>query len=255
VTSPVQTSVGGPVALVRLADDAGRNVFTPTLGAAFHDALDEAVRHPASRVVLLAGLPDIFCSGGSRADLLGGPGSVPTTAYEELVRAPLRCPLPVVAAVRGHAIGGGLLLGLYADMPILSERSVYSANFLDYGFAPCNGATWVLPHRLGPVLGTEVLLGGGRHRGAELRERGVPLHVVSHDEVEPCAESLASRIAAAPRRALEHAKAALTAEWWAASSRAIEREVPGHLETLRLPQVQQRVASGYGSQLATEVTH
>lgn len=242
----VQLRLGDPVALVRLADTISRNVFTPALGAQFCDALDRAVAEPRSRVVLLAGLPDVFCSGGSRADLLGAPGSVPTTSYAGLIRTPLRCPLPVVAAMRGHAIGGGLLLGLYADVPMLSERSVYTANFLNYGFSPCNGASWVLPHRLGPVLGAELLLGAARYRGAELRDRGVPLRVLPHDEVEQAAEALAARMAAAPRRALEYAKAALTDGWWPASERAIAREVPGHLETLRLPEVRQRVAGAYG---------
>jgi 4-carboxy-3-alkylbut-2-enoyl-[acp] decarboxylase len=242
----VQLRLGGPVAQVRLADTAGRNVFTPALGAEFGDAIDRAVAERRSRVVLLAGLPDVFCSGGSRADLLGDPGGVPTTSYEGLIRAPLSCPLPVVAAMRGHAIGGGLLLGLYADVPMLSERSVYTANFLNYGFAPCNGASWVLPHRLGPVLGAELLLGAGRYRGGELRARGVPLAVLAHEQVEPAAEALAARMAAAPRRALEYAKAALVDGWWPASERAIRREVPGHLETLRLPEVRQRVAGAYG---------
>ncbi len=248
----VRTLTGGPVAVVRLADAVGRNVITPALDAQFRAALARAVAEPASRVVLLAGAADLFCAGASRADLVGGPDSVPTTEYEGFVRAPLQCPLPVVAAMRGHAIGGGLLLGLYADVPVLSERSVYTANFLSYGFSPCMGASWLLPHRLGPVLGAEVLLGAGRHRGRELRERGVPLRVLPHDDVEPAAEALAAQIAMAPRRALEVAKAALAADWRQASERAFQREIPGHLETLRLPEVRRRAAREYGAQLAME---
>jgi polyketide biosynthesis enoyl-CoA hydratase PksI len=149
--------------------------------------------------------------------------------------------------MRGHAIGGGLLLGLYADLPLLSERSVYAANFLGYGFLPVMGASWLLPYRLGPVLGAEVLLGAARHRGAELGARGVPLRVLPHDEVEPAAERLAHRIADAPRATLVHAKAVLAAEWRRLSEQAFERELPGHLETLRLPEVRERVTSRYGA--------
>jgi polyketide biosynthesis enoyl-CoA hydratase PksI len=243
MNSPVvHVRLGGPVAVIRLADDDGRNAFTPTLSAEFRDAFGQAVAEPASRVILLAGLPEIFCSGGTRADLLGGLGSAPATEQDSIIRAPLRCPLPVVAAMQGHAIGGGLLLGLYCDIPVLSERSVYAANFLDYGFLPCMGATWVLPHRLGPTLGTEVLLGAARHRGAQFRDRGAPLRVLAHDQVEPAAEQFASRIARAPRLALEHAKAVLSAKWRRASSQAFDLELPGHLETLRLPEVRQRMA-------------
>jgi polyketide biosynthesis enoyl-CoA hydratase PksI len=246
VTGPVQVTLGGPVAEIRLADAARRNVFTPELDAGLRDGLARAADEPASRVVLLTGLPDIFSAGGSRDDLLGASGSNATLEHDRIIRAPLRCPLPVVAAMRGHAIGGGLLLGLYADVPVLSERSVYTANFLGYGFLPVMGSSWLLPYRLGPVLGAEVLLGAARHRGAELRERGAPVRVVPHDEVEPVTRRLADQIADAPRRTLEHAKAVLAAEWRAASDRAFDRELPGHLETLELPEVQERVTQRYG---------
>ncbi|HUY45950.1 MAG TPA: polyketide synthase [Streptosporangiaceae bacterium] len=246
MSGSVEVRLGEPVARVRLADAAGRNVFTPALDSALADAFRRAVAEPATRVVLLAGLADIFSAGGARADLLGEPDGTATIEHDRIIRTPLRCPVPVVAAMRGHAIGGGLLLGLYADVPLLSERSVYSANFLGYGFTPAMGASWLLPYRLGPALGAEVLLGAARHRGAELRDRGVPLRVLPHDEVEPRACELAQRIAEAPRLTLEHAKAALADEWRRASSAAFGRELPGHLETLRLPEVRQRVASQYG---------
>jgi len=252
MTALVETRFGGPVALIRLADEAGRNVFTPALDRQFRAAFSRAAAEPASRVVLLAGLPGIFCAGGSRADLLGEPGAVPTTEHEGIIRAPLRCPLPVVAAMRGHAIGGGLLLGLYCDLPLLSERSVYAANFMGYGFLPAMGASWLLPYRLGPALGAEVMLGAARHRGAQLRDRGVPLRVLPHDEVEPEAHRLAQRIAAAPRIALEHAKSVLAADWRRASELAYQRELPGHLETLDLPEVRRRVLSHYGAPGVTE---
>ena len=66
----VEASLGGPVATLRLADAAGRNALTEELAAQFADALTRAVAEPASRVVLLAGLPDVFCSGGTRDSLL-----------------------------------------------------------------------------------------------------------------------------------------------------------------------------------------
>lgn len=244
----VEASLGGPVATIRLVDDAGRNALSEDLAAQFGEALARAVAVPDSRVVMLAGLPDVFCSGGTRDSLLAEPSNNGTLSFDAVIRAPLRCPLPVVAAMRGHAIGGGLVFGLYADIPVLSERSVYVANFLSYGFVPCMGATWVLPGRLGPVLGTEVLLGAARYRGRQLRERGAPLPVLPHDEVERYASKLSARMARAPRRTLEHAKAALAAPWLRLSEEAFAREVHGHLETLREPSVRQAVADGYGAE-------
>lgn len=242
----VLVSFADGVATIRLADTVNRNVFTAELVRQFTEALASAVAEPRSKVVLLAGLPDIFSAGGSRESLLADPDRHETLAHDEIIRAPLRCPLPVVAAMRGHAIGGGLMFGLYADIPVLSERSVYVLNCLGYGFMPCLGATWVLPHRLGPALGAEVLLGAQTFRGRELRERGAPLRVVPHPAVESTAAALAARIASAPRASLEYAKAALAATWRAESDRAFQREVAGHLDTLRLPMVRQAVATRYG---------
>jgi len=247
VSGLVQASLGGAVATLRLADAAGRNALTPELAADFAGALASAVAEPATRVVLLAGLPDVFCSGGTTESLLAAQDEHGTLSHDGTIRAPLRCPLPVVAAMRGHAIGGGLLLGLYADVPVLSERSVYVANFLGYGFLPCMGATWVLPNRLGAVLGTEVLLGAARYRGSQFQERGAPVRVVAHADVEACARRLAGQIAGAPRRTLEHAKAAIAAPWRQASDAAFAREESAHLETLRQPEVRAAVAAGYGA--------
>ena len=250
MTGLVTATLGAAVATIRLTDSAQRNALTPQLAAEFTDALAGAVAEPATRVVVLAGLSDVFCSGGTRDSLLADQGEHGTLSHDQVIRAPLRCPLPTVAAMRGHAIGGGLLFGLYADVPVLSERSVYVANFLGYGFLPCMGATWVLPHRLGPALGTEVLLSAGRYRGRQLQERGAPVRVVAHDEVEECARDLAEQIARAPRPTLEHAKATLAAPWRQASDAAFAREVPAHLETLRQPSVRRAVVDGYSAEPA-----
>lgn len=246
MTDIVQVSVGDPVAVIRLADAANRNVLTPELTSAFTAALDRAVADPSTRVVLVTGLKDIFCAGGPQATLLADPASGATLRLFEMVRSPLLCPLPVVAAMRGHAIGGGLVFGLYADVAVLSERSVYTANFLNYGLMPCMGSTWVLPARLGHALGTEMLLGAARFRGKQLRERAAPVPVVAHDAVEPEAAGLATRIAGAPRKALEYAKAALAATCRVAADDAFKRETHGHLDTLAQPAVRHLVTTRYG---------
>jgi polyketide biosynthesis enoyl-CoA hydratase PksI len=246
VTDILQVSIGDPVAVIRLTDAANRNVLTPDLISGFTGALDHAVADPSTRVVLVTGLPDIFCAGASQATLLADPASGATLGCYEMVRSPLFCPLPVVAAMRGHAIGGGLVLGLYADLAVLSERSVYTANFLNYGLMPCLGTTWVLTNRLGHMLGTEMLLGAARFRGRELRERGAPVSVVAHDAVEPTAAGLAERIAGAPRMTLEYAKAALASTWREEADNAFKREVGGHLDTLAQPALRHLATTRYG---------
>ena len=243
--SPVRLSVGGAVARVRICDPVERNRITPRLCAALPAALRDAAAHPATRVVLLGGEPDVFCAGGSQDELLGFHQGRSTLDAEECITAPLNCPVPVVAAIRGHAIGGGLLLGLYADLAVWSERSVYAANFMAYGFTPGVGATALLPARLGAVLGTEMLLTGRSYRGRELRQRGVPYRIVAHDLVESTARELATRTARAPQRSLRLLKGHLRADLRRATDEVLGPELRMQAVTFALPEVATRITDSY----------
>ncbi|OKI02263.1 hypothetical protein A6A06_14490 [Streptomyces sp. CB02923] len=243
--SPVRVTVGRPVARVAICDPAERNRITPRLCARLPAALHEAAAHPATRVVLLSGEPAVFCAGGTQDELLGFHAGRSTLDAEECITAPLDCPAPVVAAIRGHAIGGGLLLGLYADLAVLSERSVYAANFMAYGFTPGVGATALLPARLGAVLGTEMLLTGCSYRGADLRQRGVPYRVVAHDLVESTARELAARTARAPRTSLRLLKRHLRTRLRRATDEVLGPELRMQAATFALPEVAARITQAY----------
>ncbi len=242
MTGPVSLTVTGRVAVVAMADTASGNAISPGLAGGLRDALAGAAADPRVHVVVVTGLPDRFSCGASEEYL----GAEVRVDVEPFVRAFAHCPLPVVAAMRGHAVGGGLVQGLYADLPILSERSVYAANFLAFGLAPEYGTTWVLPHRLGSVLGAELLLTARGYRGAELRDRGAPVRVVPHEEVEPLALREAQRIARAPRHALRLLKAQLAAQALAASDAAIGAEREPHELAWASPDRPRLVADRYG---------
>ena len=166
--------------------------------------------------------------------------------YAPFARALAYCPLPVVAAMKGHAFGAGLMFGLYADVPVLSERSIYAANFLQYGMAPYMGATYLLRSRLGPALGSEMLLTARGYRGSELRSRGASVLVVGHDDVISTATAIANRIATAPRRPLELVKQQLAAQTIADADAAMAAELEPHHTALGLPFVRERAAAAYG---------
>lgn len=246
MNTKVELDTAGPVATVRLNDRAGNNSFSPRLCRELIDSVDGAVATDHVRTLLVTGLPELFCSGGSREELLRfarGEGRFDT---DDFFRVFAHCPLPVVAAVRGHAIGGGLVMALYADLVVLSERSVYAANFMRYGFTPGMGATHLLPSRLGHEVGTEMLYTARNYRGAELRARGTPLMVEPHHRVEPVAEELARSVAEAPRTSLELLKQELVAARLHSTTAAIDREARMHETTFRLPEVGERIRGRYG---------
>jgi polyketide biosynthesis enoyl-CoA hydratase PksI len=240
----VRLDTDGPVALVRMTD--GDNAMRPRLRVGLEQALAAAVADPNVRVVVALGLDTVFCSGAPRDVLVDGGQGLPLSEYGPFARAFALCPLPVVAAMRAHAIGGGLAMGLYADVPVLSERSVYAANFLQYGVAPYIGVTHIVPRRLGSALGTEMILTARAYRGAELRARGAGVTVVAHTVVEEHAAAVAHRIAQAPRRSLELVKQQLAAAVLADTDLAMEREIEPHLQSRALAEVRERGETGYG---------
>ncbi|GAA1414993.1 polyketide synthase [Catellatospora coxensis] len=244
--SPVVLRLDPPVATIVMRDHEGRNAIRPPLQRAMRRALATAAAEEDIRVVVVTGLPEVFCAGAARETLLGVEGGQKHDDYEPFARLFPRCPLPVITAMDGHAIGGGLVVGLYADIPVLSERSLYAANFLQYGMAPYIGTTHVIPSRLGEALGAEMILTGRSYRGSELRARGASVLVVPHDKVMSTAKALAHQVAKAPRRSLELVKAQLSARIMAATDTAMAAELGPHLDSAKLPVVRQLAASGYG---------
>jgi polyketide biosynthesis enoyl-CoA hydratase PksI len=228
---PVEVSVDPPLAVVRFDDGPGRNRLAERPRAALVTAVRRAGADPRVHAVVLAGRADVFCAGAPASRMLAG-HQERVVAMAELVRAVVDCPVPVVAAARGHALGGGLLLALYADIAVLSERSRYATSFTRFGFTPTLGATYLVPAVLGRALGTEMLYTGRGYSGRELAARGAGVQVTRHDDVEPAALRAARLVAAAPRRTVELLKAELAGPLRHAAAEAFERELPAHELTI-----------------------
>ncbi len=241
----VVLAVDPPIATVRLNDSEGRNRFSGELLTGVIDALERAAADPAVRAVVLEGLPEVFCAGGSVQHMLGDHEHRIVPAWQFL-RSVLDCPIPVVAAAQGHAIGGGLLLALYCDAAVLSERSRYAVNFLTYGFTPVLGATFLLPTVMGTALGTEMLYSGRGYCGRELAARGAGVAVAAHDKVRGDAHRLAGRIAQAPRGVLETVKRQVRLPVLDGALAALEREIPAHEKSIGSAEARDRIRLLHG---------
>lgn len=209
-TLPVTLRVEHGVAQVMMRDPAGQNMLGARFVEALVDALTRAAADPAARVVLLTGLPEIFCAGAPPAlldDLRAGRAA---PADLSLPRVLLDLPLPIIAAMAGHAVGGGLCLGLCADMVLLGRESRYGANFMDLGFTPGMGATALLEHALSPAVAHELLYTGELRRGDAFVGAGGINHIAPRAEVEARAMDIALRIASKPRRCVELLKRSLS---------------------------------------------
>ncbi|SOD64274.1 polyketide biosynthesis enoyl-CoA hydratase PksI [Streptomyces zhaozhouensis] len=241
------------VALITLQDRAHKNTFTEELIDGLVDAFRTVSAAEEYRVVVLTGYGNYFATGGTQRDLIAiqegrmaftaaDTGEVASGTYS----LPLDCPVPVIAAMQGHAVGGGLCMGLFSDFVILATESVYTASFMKYGFTPGFGATLVLREKLGGPLAHEFLVTARTYRGADLARRGVPFEVVPRREVLDRALDLARLVAEKPRLSLVTLKDHMVADLRARLPQVIEQELAMHEVTFHQPEVRERILGLYG---------
>lgn len=234
------------IAVVRMEDRTHKNTFTNQLIEELTNAFAQLADRSEIKVIILTGYDTYFCSGGTQEGLLGLFDGKFKFTDKNLYSLALNCPIPVIAAMQGHAIGGGLVMGMFADLVLLAREAVYTANFMKYGFTPGMGSTFILPRKLGLALAEEMMLSAATYRGEELQRRGVPFPVLPREQIMPRALELASSLAEKPRFSLvtlkDHLVAALRKELPA----YIEQEVIMHDQTFNQPEVKGRIEGLFG---------
>ncbi len=239
--------VNGEVARVVLEDRESHNTFTPSFVASLRDAFDEVGRNDQLKVVVVHGYDNYFCCGASKEELLKI--SAGQAKFDELnfYRLLLDCEIPVIAAMQGHAIGGGLVFGSYADMMVLGRECIYSANFMAYGFTPGMGGTYIIPHKFGHSIGGEMLLTAENYYGNDLEKRGVPLTVVSKKIVIDTALDLALNLARKPKIALTLLKRQLCQKIACELPQYIESELQMHNVCFNSIDIKNSIMQHYGN--------
>ncbi|TMM15513.1 MAG: enoyl-CoA delta isomerase 1 [Actinobacteria bacterium] len=178
------------------------NFFSPELVEAIADALESFEGDPAVRAAVLAAEGRSFCAGanlggnGGGTDTDVGPTATSVTArlYEGAARL-CAVATPVVAAVHGPAIGGGLGLALTASLRVTCKEARFSANFAKLGIHHGFGLTVTLPELVGPSGAALVLLTGRRFNGEEATALGLADLCVPADQVRARAVALAAEMA------------------------------------------------------------
>jgi len=235
------------IAVVEMADRANSNLFTRELVHELFDTFARLRETGDVHAVVVHGYDSVFCAGGTQQELLGIVEGRVKFDDIPLYRLFLDCEVPVIAAMQGHALGGGLAMGLFADVIVLAEESLYSLNFMKYGFTPGMGSTLVAPRKLGVALASEMFFSARGYHGGELRQRGVSFPVVKRQDVIPAAMRLAQEMAEKPLVSLKllkrHLNAALTAELDA----AIRGELGMHEISFAQPEVRRRIETLFGN--------
>jgi enoyl-CoA hydratase/carnithine racemase len=228
---------GGVLAL-RLNRPEKKNALSREMYAALTDGLASAAADDAARAVLLAGGED-FTAGNDIADFAadgaagGGGGPLRTSAALDFLEALVRFPKPVVAGVRGVAIGIGTTLLLHCDASVASRTARLQMPFTRLGLVPEAGSSLLLAARIGQARASWMLLSGDAVDGETAVREGLVTRAVEDDEVEAAAAAMATQLAALPPGAVAETKRLLRAPHAAALAEAMERERAAISERLR----------------------
>lgn len=199
MTGDIAVSRDGHVATLEIRRPP-LNFFDLTLIKAIADALEGFDADPQVRSVLLCAEGKAFCAGADfsspESQSPGETALLDSTdhLYLEAVRI-FRCKKPIVAAVQGAAIGGGLGLALSADFRVASPEARFSANFTRLGFHPGFGLTVTLPEIVGKNNAELMFYTSRRVTGEEALRMGLANVLVSREELRGAAHALAAEIA------------------------------------------------------------
>jgi enoyl-CoA hydratase/carnithine racemase len=193
VQAEVSTSTDGHVGLVGFHRPPD-NFFDVSLISQLADALEDLAADPTCRAAVIWSEGRNFCAG---ARLDGGdrdPSRGPSTLYEQGLRL-FALRLPMVAAVQGAAVGGGLGLALAADFRVGTARTRFHCNFSRLGFHQGFGISVTLPAVVGQQRALALMYTGGQLRGREALDAGLCDRLVDDDRLLAEALALASEIA------------------------------------------------------------
>ncbi len=193
----------GPVTTVILDRPAVRNAVDGPAAAALAEAFGDFDADPDASVAVLFGAGGTFCAG---ADLkaIGGPDSNRTEPDGHAPMGPTRMRMskPVIAAISGHAVAGGLELALWCDLRVAEEDAVLGVFSRRWGVPLIDGGTVRLPRLVGLGRALDMILTGRGVPAAEARQMGLVDRVVPNGRARAAAEELALQIAALPQDCL-----------------------------------------------------
>jgi enoyl-CoA hydratase len=194
----VEVSLRGHVAVLRLTNAERRNVIDIPTATAVQEAVERLGRDPHVRCLVIAGSDGVFASGADIREL-DSASTEENLAYNRRLRASVNAvaalPMPTIAALNGHAIGGGLELALACLLRVASTEAKLGLPEVKLGIIPATGGLARLPILVPRTVAAELALTGELISGAEAKELGLVNAAVPPEQVMDRALELAEKIA------------------------------------------------------------
>ena len=184
----LQVQIAARIATLTLNRPQARNALSSDLRSQFFAALADADTDPDVDVVIVTGSDSVFCAGLDLKEL-GGSATLPDVSPQWPAMTK-----PVIGAINGAAVTGGLELALCCDILIASERAMFADTHARVGILPSWGLSVRLPQRVGVGLARRMSLTGDYLSAADALRAGLVTEVVKHHDLPAAARAVAASI-------------------------------------------------------------
>ena len=236
--APVRTERSGAVVTVILDRPAARNAVDGPTAADLVDAFRAFDADESLSVAVLWGAGGTFCAGADlkamttrRANRVTDDGDGPMGPTR------MRLTKPVIAAVAGHAVAGGLELALWCDLRVAEEDAVFGVYCRRWGVPLIDGGTVRLPRLIGQSRALDMILTGRAVGATEALQIGLANRVVPSGQARGAAEELAASLAALPQTCLRQDRLSVLEQWGLEEGAAIANELAHGRMSLASPEL------------------
>src|SRR6202045_59193 len=204
--SDIITERSGHILRIQLNRPEKKNAMTLAMYITLADLLNDAAKDDQIRVVLWHGAGDAFSAGNDVEDFLKNPPGAGDSSQARLMNALVDFDKPLVAAVRGAAIGGGTTMLLHCDFVYAGESTRFQMPFINLAVVPEFGSSCAIPARIGYLRAAELILLGLPFDAGRAAELGLVTQVAPDQTLFATATETARKLATKPAGALQASK-------------------------------------------------
>lgn len=246
----VQVTRDGPITTMSIDRPEARNAVDRATAEALSAAMEAFEQDPTARVAILTGAGSTFCAGADlkrigtqRMNRVEPDGDGPMGPSRRLLSK------PVIAAIEGHAVAGGLELALWCDLRVMAEDAIVGVFCRRFGVPLIDGGTVRLPRLIGLSRALDLILTGRPVDAQEALSMGLVNRVVAPGATLETAEALASRLASFPQTCLRNDRQSAYDQFSLGLNEALSNEFRLGVESLASQELQtalERFKSGSG---------
>ncbi len=220
-----------------------KNALSLAMYDALAQLLEAANAEPQVRVIVLTGNDELFTSGNDLQDFMQQPqihDEHPVVRFMEALHSSAK---PVVAVVRGHAVGIGTTMLLHCDLVYAADDARLQLPFVNLGLCPEYASSYLLPRLIGQQKAAELLLLGEPFSGAEAEKMGLVTKALPWDELSEYARERIAKLAKQPPAAVRRTKALLISATRVQLQTTLQEEYLGFADGLASEECQEAITA------------